>query len=164
MNSVEQFLQSKHIDFIHHDHPAVFTCEQAAIFHELVPGTPGKNLFLIDTKSGRLFLVILPVEKKADLKFLTLHFWATKLSFGSPDLLLQKMGLTPWSISPFGLIHNTERDIEVYIDQEIYDAELVNFHPNINTASLSLTREMFHRYLETLHHEIHIIDLSIVQP
>lgn len=163
MNSVEQFLQSNQIDFIHHNHPAVFTCEQAAIFHDLVPGTPGKNLFLIDKKTERIFLVILPVQKKADLKFLAIHFWVTKLSFGSPDLLMQKMGLTPWSVSPFWLINNTEEDIEVYIDQEIYDAELVNFHPNINTASLSLTRDMFHRYLEMIPHDIHVIDLPIIQ-
>lgn len=159
-NPVEAFLQWHHILYTRHDHPAVFTCEQAEIFHELVPGLPGKNLFLIDKKSGRLFLVVLPVIKKADLKFLAQHFGVAKLSFGSPDLLMEKMGLEPWSVSPFGLINNTEKDIEVYIDMEIYMAELVNFHPNINTASLSLTHEMFQKYLETIPHTIHRIDLS----
>jgi len=91
MDPVEQFLQSHHILYARHDHPAVFTCEQAAIFHELVPGMPGKNLFLIDKKSGRIFLVILPVIKKADLKFLANYFGVSKLSFGSPELLMQKM-------------------------------------------------------------------------
>ena len=95
MTSVEQFLQSHGITYTYHPHPAVFTCEQAAIFHELVPGVPGKNLFLIDKKSGRIFLVILPVMKKADLKFLANYFGVSKLSFGSPDLLMEKMGLSP---------------------------------------------------------------------
>lgn len=161
MNPVEYFLQSHHILYTRHDHPAVFTCEQAEIFHELVPGMPGKNLFLIDKKSGRIFLAILPVHKKADLKFLAHHFGVAKLSFGSPELLMQKMWLEPWSVSPFGLINNTENDIEVYIDTETYTAQLVNFHPNINTASLSLTNEMFHKYLEIIPHEIHTIDLSL---
>ena len=67
MNTVENYLQAHHIAFTRYDHPAVFTCEQAEIFHELVPGKPGKNIFLIDKKSGRLFLVVLPIEKKADL-------------------------------------------------------------------------------------------------
>lgn len=160
MNTVENYLQSHHIDFTRYDHPAVFTCEQAEIFHKLVPGMPGKNLFLIDKKSGRIFLVILPIDKKADLKFLAIHFGVAKLSFGSPELLMQKMGLIPGSVSPFGLINNNEQDIEVYIDQEIYTAELVNFHPNINTASLSLARDMFHTYLEIIPHDIHILDLS----
>lgn len=160
MNPVEQFLQLHNIHYTRHDHPAVFTCEQAEIFHELVPGTPGKNLFLIDRKSGRLFLVIIPINKKAELKFLAHHFGVAKLSFGSPELLLQKMWLRPWSVSPFGLINNSEKDIEVYIDTEIYTAELVNFHPNNNTASLSLISEMFHKYLELLPHTIHMLSLS----
>ena len=91
MNTVENYLQAHHIAFTRYDHPAVFTCEQAEIFHELVPGKPGKNIFLIDKKSGRLFLVVLPIEKKADLKFLASHFGVVKLSFGSPDLLMKKM-------------------------------------------------------------------------
>lgn len=74
MSSVEQFLKSNDIEFTHHDHTAVFTCEQAEIFHKLVPGMPGKNLFLIDKKSERIFLVILSIHKKADLKFLAKHF------------------------------------------------------------------------------------------
>lgn len=70
------------------------------------------------------------------------------------------MSLTPGSVSPFGLINNKDNDIEVYIDEEIYNSELVNFHPNINTASLSLNREMFHKYLKIIPHNIQIINLS----
>lgn len=160
MNSVEHYLQSHNIVYTKHEHPAVFTCEQAENFHTLVPGTIGKNLFLIDKKSERIFLVVLPLDKRADLKFLAKHFEVAKLSFGSQELLLQKMWLTPWSVSPFGLINNTDSDIEVYIDEEIYNTDLVNFHPNINTASLSLTREMFHKYLKLLLHQINVIHLS----
>ena len=96
--------------------------------------------------------------KKADLKFLANYFGVSKLSFGSPDLLMEKMGLSPWSVSPFGLINNIQKDIEVYIDTEIYTAEVVNFHPNINTASLSLTHEMFQKYLESIENKIIMIE------
>lgn len=162
MNPVEQFLTANNIEFSHYNHPAVFTCEEAEIFHNIVPWLPWKNLFLIDKKTWRIFLVILSIYKRADLKFLAKYFWVTKLSFASPDLLMQKMWLTPGSVSPFGLINNKDNDIEVYIDSEIYDAELLNFHPNINTASLSLTNEMFHKYLENIPHEIQIINLSSI--
>ncbi|HBB04332.1 TPA: hypothetical protein DCZ39_05580 [Patescibacteria group bacterium] len=91
MNPVEQFLQSHNITYTPYSHPAVFTCEQAEHFHELVPGMIGKNLFLIDRKSERIFLVVLPIYKRADLKFLAKEFGVAKLSFGSPELLLQKM-------------------------------------------------------------------------
>jgi len=157
MNPVEHYLQSYDITYTRHDHPAVFTCEQAEQFHKLVPGMTGKNLFLIDKKSGRIFLFVLSALKKADLKLLTKLFGVTKLSFGSPELLMQKMWLIPWSVSPFGLINNADEDIELYIDSEIYNADIVNFHPNINTASLGLTREMFHKYLDSIPHEVHVV-------
>lgn len=161
MTPVEQFLQSHNITYNYHAHEAVFTCEQEEIFRKIVPGMIGKNLFLIDKKSWRLFLVILPIYKKADLKFLAKHFGVVKLSFGSPDLLREKMCLEPGSVSPFGLINNKDNDIELYIDSDIYDAELVNFHPNINTASLSLTREMFHNYLKIIPHDAHVVQTQL---
>lgn len=159
-NPVEQFLQSHNITYNYHVHPAVFTAEQAESFHTIVPGLTGKNLFLIDRKSGRKFLFILPLTKKADLKFLAKHFGVSKLSFGSPDLLREKMWLEPGSVSPFGLINNKDKDIELYIDADIYNAELVNFHPNINTASLSLTREMFHNYLKAIPHKANVVEVN----
>ena len=88
---VKEFLSLHSIDYICHEHPAVYTCEQAEKFHDLMPGIVGKNLFLVDKKSGRIFLVVLPATKKADLKFLTKEFGVAKLSFGSPDLLMEKM-------------------------------------------------------------------------
>jgi Ala-tRNA(Pro) deacylase len=65
-------------------------------------------------------------------------------------MLMQTMWLEPGSVSPFGLINNENKDVEVYIDKQVYDADIVNFHPNINTASLSLTSEMFHKYLQVV--------------
>lgn len=157
MNPVEAFLQSNNIAYEYHAHPAVYTCEQAEEHKHLMPGIAVKNLFLIDKKTWRKFLVILPAEQKADLKSLTKLFEISKLSFWSADLLIQTMLLEPGSVSPFGLINNKDKDIEVYIDQKVYDSDIVNFHPNINTASLSLTREMFHKYLEIIKNKINII-------
>lgn len=102
------------------------------------------------------------IYKRADLKFLAKYLGVARLAFANPDLLMIKMNLTPWSVSPFWLINNKDNDIEVYIDEEIYNADTVNFHPNINTASLALTKEMFHKYLEIIPHEIHKINLSSI--
>ena len=157
MNPVETFLKSNNIDYTYHSHPAVYTCEQAEEYKHLMPWISVKNLFLVDKKSWRKFLVILPAEKKADIKSLWNLFWWCKLSFGSPELLMQKLWLEPGSVSPFGLINNDEKDVEICIDKKVYDADIVNFHPNINTASLSLIREMFHKYLGMIWCSYHII-------
>ncbi len=159
MNPVEAFLQSHNIIYTYHEHPAVYTCEQAEEYHHLMPGIAVKNLFLVDKKTWRKFLVILPAEKRANLKEFTKLFRASKLSFASADMLMQTMWLEPGSVSPFGLINNENKDVEVYIDKQVYDADIVNFHPNINTASLWLTHEMFQKYLEIIENKINIMGI-----
>lgn len=156
-NKVQEYLQSKGIDFTLHTHPAVFTCEDSQKLNVKIPGIDGKNLFLKNKKSVRHFLVVLPAKKRADLKQIAQTVGEKKVSFASAEALQEKLQLTPGSVSPFGLINDPQAQVEVFIDQEIYDAEIVNFHPNINTASLELTKEMFHKYLETLPHKIQVV-------
>lgn len=156
---VENFLQNNQIDYKIHQHPPVFTSEQAEKHSQDIPGTAGKNLFLKDQKKQRYFLIIMPGTKRADLKALAEKVGEKKLSFANEQELEEKLGLKPGAVSPFGLINDQDKKAEVYIDQEIYDKDIVNFHPNVNTASLELTKQMFHRYLELIPHDVKIINL-----
>ena len=157
MPTIGQYLKDHHITYVSHEHPAVFTCEEAEKHCVNVPGIPGKNLFLRSSKGKRYFLVILPASKRADLKQIAQTVGESKISFASAETLKEKLGLEPGSVSPFGLINDQNHEIEVYIDAEIYNAPLVNFHPNRNTASLELTREMFHKYLGTQANKVTVI-------
>ena len=60
-------------------------------------------------------------------------------------------------MSPFGLINDPARMVEVAIDGAIRDAARVAFHPNVNTATLVLTGDDFQRYLAAVGHEVHWI-------
>ena len=143
--SVEDYLTSHGIEFRVHEHPPVQTCEELA--QHGVPGLPCKNLFLRDQKKTRYLLVVLPAAKKTDLRQLAEKVGDKKLSFVNPDTMMQKLGVEPGAVSPFGLLNNTEGDVELWIDREVLEAPVVHFHPNRNTASLVLEGEMFHRYL-----------------
>ncbi len=68
MTDVEQYLQAHQIKYILHEHPAVFTCEEAAKYCDNVPGLPCKNLLLRDKKKRHYFLLILPAKKRADMQ------------------------------------------------------------------------------------------------
>ena len=59
------------------------------------------------------------------------------------------LGLTPGSVSPFGLINDHARGVRVFLDRDIKTARRVSFHPNVNTATLVLAREDFFRFLES---------------
>jgi len=157
MINVEEFLQSNKIEYIPHEHQAVFTCEEAEKHCNNIPGIAGKNLFLKDKKKKRFFLVILPAKKRADLKEISKLVGESKVSFASAEVLKEKLDLLPGSVSPFGLLNDTSHEVEVYVDKEMYDADVVNFHPNRNTASLELTGVMFQKFLKIINNKVQVI-------
>ena len=155
MSNIEQYLRANQIKYILHEHPAVYTCEEAEKHCSDIPGLSCKNLFLKGKR--QYFLIIMPATKKADLKKISATVNESKLSFASAEALKEKLGLEPGEVSPFGLLNDKNHEIKVYIDKEVHEADIVSFHPNRNTASLELTREMFHKFLQLIDNEVHVI-------
>jgi Ala-tRNA(Pro) deacylase len=157
--NVEDYLKSKGIEYVLHEHPAVYTCEEAEKYCGNIPGLACKNLLLKGKKSGRFFLVILPADKRADLKKISGKVGEKQLSFAGPEALEKKLGLTAGAVSPFGLLNDMNHEIVVYVDNKVYYAGTVGFHPDRNTATLELSGEMFRKFLKTIENKIIIIDL-----
>ena len=130
------------------EHPPVFTAEEAALHWAAIHGAPVKNLFLRNKKGDRHYLVILGIEKQADLRRLVKVIGDDRLSFGSPERLQRYLGVTPGSVSPFGLIHDASHSVRVIVDSDLKNAERLIFHPNDNTASLTISGADFVRFLE----------------
>ena len=142
-----------------HEHPAVFTADDAARFWDPIPGVQCKNLFLRNKKGDRHYLVVLEISKRADLKEIVKLVGDDRLSFGSPDRLLAHLGLTPGSVSPFGLMNNADGAVRVLLDADLKDAERLIFHPNINTASIVVSWADLERFLATRQNTVRVIAL-----
>ena len=130
-------------------HPPVFNAEDVAAHWSGIDATKVKNLFLRNKKGDRHYLVILGIEKLADLRHLVKVIGDDRLSFGSPERLMARLGLTPGSVSPFGLLNDSTPAVRVIVDADLKRAERLIFHPNINTASLAISRADFERFLES---------------
>ncbi len=91
--------------------------------------------------------MILGIEKQANLRDLVRVIGDDRLSFGSAERLLQQLGLTPGSVSPFGLLNDASGHVIVIVDDELRLVERLIFHPNINTASLTIAVADFERFL-----------------
>ena len=154
---VEDFLKENQIEFVLHEHPAVYTTAEAAVHTAHIPGLDCKNLVLKDQKSRRFFLLVLPAEVKADINEFAKSVGEKKLSFANSTNLMDLLGLEPGSVSPFGLLNDTEKKIEVYFHPDVLIAEVVKFHPNRNTASLEISRDMFKKYLDMTGHTINLL-------
>jgi Ala-tRNA(Pro) deacylase len=141
------------------EHPPVHTAEEAALHWASVPGAAVKNLFLRNKKGDRHYLVILGIEKQADLRQLVKLIGDDRLSFGSPERLQKYLGVTPGSVSPFGLIHDSAHSVRVIVDSDLRDAERLIFHPNDNTASLTISGSDFVRFLDAQGHSVRWVKL-----
>ena len=137
------------ITYEKYTHPPVFTSEEADEHWAPIPATRVKNLFLRNKRGDRHYLVILEVSKQADLRKLVKIVGDDRLSFGSPERLMATLGVTPGSVSPFGLIHDAGHSVRVIVDVDLRGAERLIFHPNINTLSVAISGADFERFLSS---------------
>lgn len=135
-------------------HPPVHTVEEAKALRGELKGGHIKNLFLRNKKGDRHYLVVVESHKQVDLKALRGALGESTLSFASPQRLMASLGLHPGSVSPFGLINDRDKAVRVVMDRDLLACDVLNFHPNVNTATLSLSRSDFERFLEHCGHEV----------
>ncbi|MCX5477748.1 prolyl-tRNA synthetase associated domain-containing protein [Kaistia geumhonensis] len=117
------------------EHPPLFTVAEGKELRGALRGLHSKNLFVKD-KKGRLFLVVAVEDSVIDLKRLHELIGASgRLSFGSAELLLEVLGVTPGSVTPFALVNDAPPRVTLVLDRRIAEGEEANFHPLVNTAT-----------------------------
>ena len=156
---VYDYLEKLGIPYLKHSHPAVYTVEEALEHRGSMPGAQAKNLFLRNGKGNRHYLVVLEQAKQLNINALQLRIGSSKLSFASERRLEQYLGLSPGSVSPFGLINDAHHEVETYIDEDLMDCEQVNFHPNVNTVTITVSSADFRRFLEQTGNPVHFLRL-----
>jgi len=139
------------------EHPALFTVEDGREWHDKIPGMHCKNLFLKD-KKDKIWLAVMPGDKRADLNRLEKFLNAPRFSFGKPELLNEVMGLTPGSVTPFGLMNDAAKRITVILDSSMLESEMVNFHPLRNTASTTIASQDLVKFITALGYKPLIAD------
>jgi Ala-tRNA(Pro) deacylase len=145
------------------DHAAVFRVEEGLEIKAALPGAHTKNLFLKD-KKGQLWLISARQDTVVDLKRLHRHIGSDRLSFGNAELMAETLGVTPGSVTAFGLINDRDRRVRFVLDRALDEAATVNFHPLANTATTAVSRDGFYAFLTAIGVEPLVIDFSTVGP
>ncbi len=144
------------------EHPPVFRVEEGLEIKAALPGGHTKNLFLKDAK-GQLWLISALGETAIDLKRLHTVIGSARLSFGSAELMVQTLGVTPGSVTALGLINDTERRVRFVLDAALAAADPVNFHPLGNDATTAVSRAGFRRFLAALEVEPLVVDFAAMR-
>jgi Ala-tRNA(Pro) deacylase len=141
------------------EHPAVFRVGEGEEIKAALPGGHTKNLFLKDAK-GQLWLISALQGTRIDLKALPKTIGSAKLSFGSAELLEATLGVTPGSVTAFGLINDADRRVRFVLDARLAEADPVNFHPLVNTATTAVSQAAFRAFLAALGVEPLVVDFE----
>ncbi len=153
-------LESLGLDWTTAEHPPLHTVAESKALRGELDGGHVKNLFLRD-KNKRLWLVVAEEDRPVDLKAFRKRIGARgSLSFGSPELLMEVLGVTPGAVTPFGLINDADRRVTVILDEGLMEHRLVNIHPLRNDATTTIAGADLLAFVRSCGHDPQIMDLE----
>lgn len=156
---VTALLNDLDIPFEMIEHPPAFTTEEADRFIEGIEGARTKSMFLTNKKKTAFYLLIMDDARQLDMNAFKEIVETNRIKMASPDALMEKLKLTPGAVSIFGLLNNTNRDVQVYFTREVLSEARMSFHPNINTKTIFLNTSDVLKVVEALGYACTVIDL-----
>ena len=156
---VYQTLEKLSIAFEYIEHPPAPTIEIAKQYWHGHDAQHCKNLFFRNHKGNRHYLVILDCEQNLAIHDIEKRLKQGKLTFASEQRMQKHLGLMPGSVSPFGLIYDTTKNVHVFLDINLKKSKRISFHPNLNTASLIISFEDFLRYLDSVGNSFEFLEI-----
>ncbi|MBO0661618.1 prolyl-tRNA synthetase associated domain-containing protein [Jiella sp. MQZ9-1] len=135
------------------DHPPLHTVAESQKLRGTIAGGHTKNLFVKDKKS-RHFLVVAEEDRAVDLKSLHKLIGAQgRLSFAGPDAMMAMLGVTPGSVTAFGVLNDRGGQVTVVLDEGLTLHDMVNCHPLTNTATTTIAIDGLMTFFKATGHE-----------
>ena len=156
-NSLEliELLKKKEYKIEVHQHDPLFTVEDSKKLRGKINGAHSKNLFL-KNKKNEFFLLSCEEADRIDLKKISKSLDLGNISFAKQEYLEQYLKIKPGSVSPFALLNDDGAFVNFYLEQTLYESKLVNFHPLINTFTITIESDKFIEFMIENNKKIHI--------
>ena len=161
---VYDFLDKLGIQYQRIDHEAAMTMEACEeIDHALGDNTTiCKNLFLCNRQETDFYLLLMPGDKPFKTKDLSAQIHSARLSFAKPEYMEKYLDITPGSVSVLGLMNDSEKKVQLLIDEDVMKEPYIGCHPCINTSSLKFTTEdLMQKIIPALEHEPVTVTLPV---
>jgi prolyl-tRNA editing enzyme YbaK/EbsC (Cys-tRNA(Pro) deacylase) len=128
LQSIRELLRRERVPFREMHHEPTRTSEESARARGEELRVGGKALLIKLGDEFRLF--VLSADRRFDSNAVKAHFGAKKLRFATPEELLERTGLVPGSVPPFG---HPILPFELFVDESVFTNERIAF----NAGSLS---------------------------
>ena len=150
-----ELLKKENYEIKIHQHDALFTVDDSKKLRGEIDGAHSKNLFL-KNKKGEFFLLSCEEANKIDLKKISKSLEFGNISFAKQEYLEQYLKIKPGSVSPFALLNDVDGFVNFYLEQTLYESKFVNFHPLINTFTITIETSKFIKFMIENNKKIHI--------
>ena len=152
-------LSKQKIKFDVCEHAPLHTVLESKELRGKIKGAHTKNLFL-KNKKNNFFLFSCLESTTVDLKKLTKVLGLGNVSFASNLYLTNILGVNPGSVTPFGLINDRESETKFFLDKKILYNKKVNFHPLVNTSTVSLNTNDFLLFMKNNNKLVNIFNFD----
>lgn len=161
---VYDFLDKLGIQYQRIDHEAAMTMEACEEIDRALGDntTICKNLFLCNRQETDFYLLLIPGDKPFKTKDLSAQIHSARLSFAKPEYMEKYLDITPGSVSVLGLMNDSDKKVQLLIDEDVMKEPYFGCHPCINTSSLKFTTEdLMQKIIPALEHEPITVTLPV---
>jgi len=117
-----------------------------------------KNLYLRDKKKRNILLVA-EQDQAIDLKKLSKNLNFSNLSFGSPERLMQNLGVRPGAVTPLSMINGVNNNVSLFMDKALRNKTVIYIHPLVNDRTIEMTIENLEKFFLKIGVNFEWIDL-----
>ncbi|MBQ7336513.1 MAG: prolyl-tRNA synthetase associated domain-containing protein [Clostridia bacterium] len=155
------FLDALGISYGRIDHEKAETMEVCREIDATLGALICKNLFLCNRQQTAFYLLMMPGDKPFRTKELSAQIGSSRLSFATPEHMLELLDIQPGSVSVMGLMNDGERRVRLLVDEDVLRGEWVGCHPCVNTSSLRVrTKDVFECFLPATGHDFCTVRLT----
>ncbi len=140
LNNIREWLVREGVHFREVHHEPTRTSEESARARGEELKIGGKALLVKVDSEFRLF--VLSAERKLDSAAIKTHFGAKKTRFATAEELMEKTGLVPGSVPPFGA---PILPFPLYVDPSVFENSRVAFNAGSLTDSIVMPIEDYKR-------------------
>jgi len=152
-------LDARGVPYTRIEHPLAHTMEDCEAIGADLGARHFKNLFLTNRQGTDFYLLLIAADKKFRTAEVSKQLGVSRLSFGTDEQLMDKLGLLSGSVTPMALAHARARDVSVVIDRDVLGMGLVCVHPCVSTASLALRWADVFAFIQSCGNRVEVVDI-----
>lgn len=112
-------------------------------------------------RNGGFVLAIVEADRRVPVGPFSRALGMGRVSFATAEELHERLGLTPGSVTPFGLVNDPGHAVRLVLDAAMMrDHAVLHYHPLVNTMTTAITPAELLRFFAHTGHAPEYVDFD----